>query len=243
VRHSCSRDRSRDSHVTMSIRYVSTGAIVPPTLPPRCAEGYTCRQAHRAIVIGVTCCGYCERKATSMIVSNTEHVCLAHAIEFWTGLLGYARDHRGCCVKLEQLCTCPSCEDERLARSYLRDLAAVDLAAMDVGASPRDDEHSSIRLTWRTDFSAACCTVCRDGEAEAWLRDELAADVNVPSFAPELARAVHDERINPTLSASRPVMRAVHREGDSRIVSAPRRSRPGRIHTACRGRGTRGDYR
>jgi hypothetical protein len=35
-----------------------------------------------------------------MIVSNAEHVCLAHAIEFWTGLLGYARNHRGCCVKL-----------------------------------------------------------------------------------------------------------------------------------------------
>jgi hypothetical protein len=166
----------------------------------------------------MTCGGYCEREATSMIVSNAEHVCLAHAIEFWTGLLDYAQDNRCCFVKLEQLCTCPSCEDERLAKSYLRDLAVIDLAAMDVGASPRDDEHSPIRLTWRTDFSAACCPVCRDGEADVWLRDELAADGNVPSFAPELVRPVHDERINPTLSASRPMMRAVHRERDSRVA-------------------------
>ena len=159
-----------------------------------------------------------------MIVSNAEHVCLAHAIEFWTGLLDYARDNRGCCVKLEQLCTCPSCEDERRAKSYLRDLAAIDLAPMDVGASPRDNDHSPIRLTWRTDFRAACFSVCRDNEADAWLRGELAADGNVPSFSPELVRTVHDDRINPTLSASRPVMRAVHREGDSRVAWASAQS-------------------
>jgi hypothetical protein len=88
----------------------------PPCGLPRCADRYTYAHARRAMVTGMTCCGYCEREATSMIVSNAEHVCLAHAIEFWTGLLGYARDHRSCCVKLEQVCTCPSCEDERLAK-------------------------------------------------------------------------------------------------------------------------------
>jgi hypothetical protein len=35
------------------------------------------------------------------IVSNPERVCLEHALEFWTGLLVYAKDHSDPCVSHE----------------------------------------------------------------------------------------------------------------------------------------------
>jgi hypothetical protein len=44
------------------------------------------------------------------IVSNPERVCLEHALEFWTGLLVYAKDHSDPCVRQERLCTCRLCE-------------------------------------------------------------------------------------------------------------------------------------
>ena len=74
-----------------------------------------------------------------MIVSNPEQVCLQHALEFWTGLLAYARDRRDPCVKHEGLCTCPSCEES--SASYLR--AAAIAAA---GPSPGKQERFQIRL-------------------------------------------------------------------------------------------------
>jgi hypothetical protein len=52
------------------------------------------------------------------IVSNPERVCLEHALEFWTGLLAYAKDHS---------------DPDR------RSIAAA-------GRSPRDEAHVQIRL-------------------------------------------------------------------------------------------------
>ena len=46
------------------------------------------------------------------IVSNPERVCLEHALEFWTGLLAYARDRRrDPCMKHVGSCTCTVCEE------------------------------------------------------------------------------------------------------------------------------------
>jgi hypothetical protein len=73
------------------------------------------------------------------IVSNPEQVCFEHALEFWTGLLVYARDRSDPCVKHERVCTCRSCEE--LSLSYLRAIA-IAIA----GPSPRDHEHFPIRL-------------------------------------------------------------------------------------------------
>jgi hypothetical protein len=73
------------------------------------------------------------------IVSNPEQVCFEHALEFWTGLLVYARDRSDPCVKHERVCTCRSCEE--LSASYLRPIA-IAIA----GPSPRDHEHFPIRL-------------------------------------------------------------------------------------------------
>jgi hypothetical protein len=94
------------------------------------------------------CCAYCEQEATMRIVSNPEQVCLAHAMEFWTGLLVYARDASDICVKQEQLCTCRACEE--LSASYLR-ASAIAFA----GPAPLDHEYFSIRLSSFADFSAA----------------------------------------------------------------------------------------
>jgi hypothetical protein len=38
-------------------------------------------------------CNYCTHEATSRIPSNPGEVCPTHAIEFWTGLLAYAKKH------------------------------------------------------------------------------------------------------------------------------------------------------
>jgi hypothetical protein len=88
----------------------------------------------------MTCCAYCEQPATMTIVSNPERVCLEHAVEFWSGLLVYARDRRqDPCVKHEQVCTCQACEQS--GESYLRTLAIAK-----AGPSPRDHERYRIRL-------------------------------------------------------------------------------------------------
>ena len=73
------------------------------------------------------------------IVSTPQQVCLEHALEFWTGLLVYARNSSEPCVKHEGLCTCRSCEES--SASCRRALA---IAA--AGPSPRDHERFPIRL-------------------------------------------------------------------------------------------------
>lgn len=72
------------------------------------------------------------------IISNPEYVCFDHAIEFWTGLLVYGKDHSDC-VKHERLCTCRSSEE--LSASSLRASA---IAA--AGPSPQEHERFRMRL-------------------------------------------------------------------------------------------------
>ena len=86
-------------------------------------------------------CAYCGQQATMKIVSNPEQVCFEHALEFWTGLLDYARKRSNPHVQHEheQLCTCQSCEE--LSASSLR---AIAIAA--AGPSPSDDERFPMRL-------------------------------------------------------------------------------------------------
>jgi hypothetical protein len=72
-------------------------------------------------------------------VSHPEEVCLEHALEFWTGLLVYARHPLEPCVKHERLCACRLCEE--LSAGYLRTVA-IALS----GRSPGPGEHFPIRL-------------------------------------------------------------------------------------------------
>ena len=59
------------------------------------------------------------------IVSNPERVCLEHALEFWTGLLVYAKDH---------------------SDPYEGSRAPERRAIAAAGPSPRDEDHVQIRL-------------------------------------------------------------------------------------------------
>ena len=73
------------------------------------------------------------------IVSYPEEVCFDHALEFWTGLLVYARDRSEPCVKLERVCACGVCQER--GASYRRALA---IAA--AGPPPQEQLRSPIRL-------------------------------------------------------------------------------------------------
>ena len=74
------------------------------------------------------------------IVSNPERVCRQHGLEFWHGLLGYARDRRrDPCMKNEGVCTCLSCQES--GGPYPR---AVPIEP--TVPALRDDEHFSISL-------------------------------------------------------------------------------------------------
>ena len=84
-------------------------------------------------------CSYCEQKATLRIVSSPEKVCLEHALEFWNGLLVYAKDHAGPCIREGGPCGCRLCEE--LSVSYVRARA---IAA--AGPSPADHAPFQIRL-------------------------------------------------------------------------------------------------
>ena len=84
-------------------------------------------------------CAYCEQKATLKIVSCPDKVCLEHALEFWNGLLEYAKDHAGPCVREDGLCGCRSCEELGVAYARTRAIHAA-------GPSPADHAPFQIRL-------------------------------------------------------------------------------------------------
>ena len=66
-------------------------------------------------------CAYCGKPSTMKIVSVPQDVCAAHGVEFWTGLLAYAREQSAPCRKHNQAGLCRACdEDEAL---LLREVA------------------------------------------------------------------------------------------------------------------------
>jgi hypothetical protein len=104
----------------------------------RCADRYRRGPALARILLGMTTCSYCHQPATTTIIANPHEVCLEHALEFWTGLLAYARSRSGPCVKNEGQCTCPLCAE--VGAEQLRDLAVAS------AAPPGDHEDFTIRL-------------------------------------------------------------------------------------------------
>jgi hypothetical protein len=87
----------------------------------------------------MTNCSYCPRPATTTIIANPSRVCLEHALEFWTGLLGYARGRSEPCVKDERLCARPVGEAIEAARVRA-------FAILSVGPSPGDHVDFQIPL-------------------------------------------------------------------------------------------------
>jgi hypothetical protein len=63
-------------------------------------------------------CAHCGQPATLRIPTFPDAVCTEHAIEFWTGLLKFARDARpqsGLCASAP--CECWTCNDLCAARA------------------------------------------------------------------------------------------------------------------------------
>ena len=75
------------------------------------------------------CCAYCGQAATIQIVSNPGRVCLVHALEFWTGLLMYAKDRSDRCVRQKRLCASRLCAG--LTAPDRRAIAAAEPSARD----------------------------------------------------------------------------------------------------------------
>lgn len=65
------------------------------------------------------------------IVATPDHVCVEHALEFWSGLLEYARGRSALCVRNDEVCFCPLCEEH--ATQQLRACSI-----KSVGPSPGD---------------------------------------------------------------------------------------------------------
>ena len=87
----------------------------------------------------MTTCAYCSHPATATIVAVPHQVCFVHLLEFWNGLLSYARDHAEPCEKNETVCKCRACESH--LASKLRAFAI-----RSVGPSPRDHESFPLHL-------------------------------------------------------------------------------------------------
>jgi hypothetical protein len=105
----------------------------------RCAMRYSRAQAQPVILCVMKCCAYCRHEGTTRIVSTTQRVCLEHAVEFWTGLLAFARECTEHCVKHEGLCNCRSCEESSAFTQRAIAIAAA-------GPPPPDHQSCSIRL-------------------------------------------------------------------------------------------------
>ena len=84
-------------------------------------------------------CAYCGKPSTMTIVSNPHHVCLDHALEFWTGFLGCAVHPLEPCVKHEGTCSCGACEEASAASRRVTAIAAA-------GPSPRNDDRFVMSL-------------------------------------------------------------------------------------------------
>jgi len=68
-------------------------------------------------------CTYCDEWAVIDIPANPSPVCLEHAVEFWTGLLTYAREHSEHAEPLKTHAACAICHELSAARARTMDAA------------------------------------------------------------------------------------------------------------------------
>jgi hypothetical protein len=93
----------------------------------RCSEQDSARTTHPYIVVAMAYCSYCDEWAVIDIPANPSSVCLEHAVEFWTGLLTYARqrsEHSS--EPLKTHAACAICKE--LSATRARAIDAVDVA-------------------------------------------------------------------------------------------------------------------
>ena len=108
------------------------------------------------MLVGMMRCSYCGQQATTRIAAEPERVCSDHALEFWTGLLAYAKAHSNPRRQHEASCACTSCEELSAAARRASASAAVTqeqtaatrraMAVAAAGPSPFNQERFQIRL-------------------------------------------------------------------------------------------------
>ena len=136
----------------------------------RCSERYSARSAHPDIFLVMTYCSYCKEWAVIDIPANPAPVCLEHALEFWTGLLTYAREHSELSEPLETHATCAVCRE--LSEARARAMAAIDAA----GPPPQHAAREPLRLasTRRTPNVARITASEWSGISRPMIRGQLA---------------------------------------------------------------------
>jgi hypothetical protein len=90
-RHDVENRLSRQTDARLGLRgshCESSGALGRE----RVFENVQSRPSSAGYCAGIMPCAYCAQPTVLRIPSVPDEVCLAHAIEFWTGLVAYAKD-------------------------------------------------------------------------------------------------------------------------------------------------------
>ncbi len=77
-------------------------------------------------------CTYCGQKATERIPSIPTDVCGAHAAEFWSGLIAYAKDRSDVVEPDNAPCLCWTCNQLSASRTHPAGAVAPALALVAV---------------------------------------------------------------------------------------------------------------
>lgn len=109
----------------------------------------------------MTWCAYCGLPATVDIPSTPGSVCVAHAIEFWTGLVVYLQERPGPAHHQVNGCGCRACDELEAVKA--RKAAAVAAA----GPFPPLPDNPPVRRSGPTCLSASSGTVAPVTEAHA----------------------------------------------------------------------------
>jgi hypothetical protein len=92
-------------------------------------------------------CSYCHEWAVLDIPANPSAVCLEHAVEFWTGLLTYAREHSEHAEPLKTHAACAICKELSAVRTRTMDAAGAAGPAPARPDAPRPLHLASTRRT------------------------------------------------------------------------------------------------
>jgi hypothetical protein len=92
-------------------------------------------------------CSYCDERAVIDIPAIPSPVCLEHAVEFWTGVLAYAREHSEHAEPRNTHATCAICKELTAARARTMDAADAAAPAPSQPAAPPPLRLASTRRT------------------------------------------------------------------------------------------------
>jgi hypothetical protein len=100
-------------------------------------------------------CSYCDERAVVDIPAIPSPVCLEHAVEFWTGVLAYARQHAEHAEPMKTHATCAICKELSAARARTIGAAVAAVPTPPQPAAPRALRLASTRRTANVVSTAA----------------------------------------------------------------------------------------